>query len=202
MILTSITFVCRHYTPYVFQRFIMEFRNIFFRCRKCNNWKFLNKTDAVSVIQKLCKSLSLAVLCQLRCIDLFSWRDREKTINILELVRHCLLPGSQIPDYDQLWSIFWKCHEWQKSAQLNVTENRTKSLNRKKKKWSSWRIIDGLMQRSTHKINTLPHPEITPTIISLPFNRAHFLKNELKQAPIKILTVKRRVNEVRSFQAI
>ena len=38
------------------------------------------------------------------------------------------------------------------------------------------------MQRSTHKINTLPHPEITPTIISLPFNRAHFVKNELKQA--------------------
>ena len=66
----------------------------------------------------------------------------------------------------------------------------------------SWRIIDGLMQRSTHKINTLPHPEITPTIISLPFNRAHFVKNELKQARVKILTVKRQANEVRSFQAI
>ena len=135
-------------------------------------------------------------------IDLFSSRDREKTINILELVRNCLLPGWEIPDYDQLWSIFWKCHEWQKSAQLNVTENGTERLNRKKKKRSSLRIIDGLMQRSTHKINTLPQPEITRTIISLPFNRAHFVKNELKQARVKILTVKRRENEVRSFQAI
>jgi len=78
----------------------------------------------------------------------------------------------------------------QKRAQLNVTENRTKSLNGKKK------------TRLTHKINTLPHPEITPTIISLPFNKAYFVKNELKQARVKMLTAKRRGNEVRSFQAM
>ena len=77
-----------------------------------------------------------------------------------------------------------------------------KKLESQKRKRSSWRIIDGLMQRSAHKINTLPHPEITPTIISLPFNRAHFVNNELKQARVKILTVKRRENEVRSFQSI
>ena len=63
-----------------------------------------------------------------------------------------------------------------------------------KKKRSSW--------RSAHKKNTLPQPEITRTIISLPFHRAYFVKNELKQARVKILTVKRRANEVRSFQAI
>ena len=98
MILTSITFVCRDYTPYVFQLFIMEFRNIFVRCRKCNNSvEILNKTDAMSVIQKLCKSLSLAVLflCQDALVSVCSHRETvKKTINILELVRHCLQPGS------------------------------------------------------------------------------------------------------------
>ena len=84
-----------------------------------------------------------------------------------------------------------KCHRKQ-----------NKKLESQKKTRSSWRIIDGLMQTSTHEINTLPQPEITRTIISLPFNRAHFVKNELKQARVKILTVKRRGNEVRSFQAI
>ena len=62
--------------------------------------------------------------------------------------------------------------------------------------------MDALMQRSTHKIKCTPTPEIIPTIISLPFNRAHFVKNALRQARVKILTVKRRENEVGSFQAI
>ena len=95
MRLTCISFVYRHYTPYIcIPTFIMVFRQYLLDAVNAITGN-LNKTDAVSVIQKLYKSFSLAVLCEAALVSISSHRETMKnSLNILELVRHCDLPVS------------------------------------------------------------------------------------------------------------